>query len=105
MKPFITGSHAYGAPTAESDVDLVIPPMIPDSLSKLTLYSESGDIPIKYGNLNILVAPTEEAFWLWWKCTETLKSVKPVTREFAISFIERKFSEAGIDRFLYNSGE
>jgi len=105
MKPFITGSHAYGTPTSESDIDLVIPPMISESLDKLINYSESGTVPIKYGNLNILAAPNEEAFWLWWKCTRDLTRIKPVTRDFAIEFIETKFKEAGISRFLSNSGE
>ena len=61
MKPFITGSHAYGTPTTESDIDLVIPPMMSEDLSKLILYSDSTDVPINYGNLNVLVAPTEKS--------------------------------------------
>lgn len=105
MKPFITGSHAYGTPTSGSDIDLVIPPMMSNDLDTLILYSDNIDVPIKYGNINILVAPTEEAFWLWWECTKELKLKSPVTRDYAIEFIECKFQEAGIERFLTNSGE
>lgn len=105
MKPFITGSRAYGTPTAESDVDLVIPPMISQDQHTIVKLSDNLDIPIKYGNLNLIIAPTEEAFWLWWKCTKELKQIKPVTRECAINLIESRFQQAGIDRFLHNSGE
>ena len=102
MTPFITGSHAYGTPAEYSDIDLVIPPMKESEVELLRTASSAGII--KYDKLNLIVAPTEEAFHLWEECNNELKAQKPVTRKFAIEFIESKFKNTGIERFLDNSG-
>lgn len=103
MTPFITGSRAYGMPTADSDIDLVIPPMIDSEVEMLRNCSCAGII--KYDKLNLIIAPTEEAFYMWKKCNDELVKMKPVSRSFAIGYLERSFKEAGIERFLCNSGE
>jgi len=105
MRPFITGSHAYGLPNEDSDIDLVIPPLTWNSDLNLLRTNKDGAGVIRYGKLNLIVAPTDEAFRLWQRCNEHLKSMKPVTREFAIRYIESAFNNAGISRFLDNSGE
>lgn len=105
MYPFITGSHAYGLPNEDSDIDLVIPPIVFSNDLDLLRLNKDGAGVIRYGKLNLIVAPTDEAFRLWQKCNEHLKSMKPVTREFAVRYIESAFNNAGISRFLDNSGE
>lgn len=104
MYPFITGSHAYGTPYESSDVDLVIPPLTwRNDLELLRINGGEAGV-IRYGKLNLIIAPTPEAFHLWQKCNEHLKTIKPVTREFAVRYIESAFKNAGISRFLDNSG-
>ena len=73
MRAFITGSHAYGTPTEESDVDLVI---LVDwaTLDKLNNLSEkglnesatdSGDISLRFGKLNLICVADEAIFAAW----------------------------------------
>ncbi len=102
--PFITGSLAYGTPTSDSDIDIVIPPMSETDLNLLRTFSEGGAV-LRFGKLNIIIAPTEEAFDLWKQCNDKLEAMSPVTRGFAVSYIESAFKSAGIERFIHNSGE
>ena len=93
MKPFITGSHAYGTPTAESDIDLVLPPMGQTELFKFVLLSDNSEFPIRYGKLNIIVPESKKHFYLWLNCTQELVKKKPVTREYAIEYIQQRFRD------------
>jgi len=69
---FITGSHAYGAPTEESDVDLVI--FVDQATKKLlTGLSDTKGIPVRFGKLNLVMPDTSEEFDDWKKTTDILK--------------------------------
>ena len=68
---FITGSRAYGQPNAESDVDLVL---FVDGLAAfiLTQQSETKEIPVRYGNLNLILCHSEEEYDAWEKFTQDM---------------------------------
>lgn len=85
------GSRAYGTPREDSDVDLVIQLSIEDEilLREGLGLKETGSIRI--GNLNIIVARTDEQYELWRSGIEILKSRAPVTRQEAIEFFDVHF--------------
>lgn len=68
---FITGSRAYGQPNAESDVDLVL---LVDDLTTFTLtqQSETKAVPVRYGNLNLILCHSEEEYDAWEKFTQDM---------------------------------
>lgn len=86
-RAFITGSRAYGTPTKDSDVDIVI---LADSDAESLLWnlSESSD-KILLGRANIIACETEERFDLWKRGTDELIARRPVTRSEAIEHFTR----------------
>jgi hypothetical protein len=72
MNAFVTGSRAYGTPKSDSDVDLVIltDPYTADMLMK---QSDGGKIPIRFGNLNLVVCTDPAEFAIWKVGTEIVK--------------------------------
>jgi len=100
-RPFITGSHAYGIPTKESDIDVVV---LMDSDLAMTLapfqdnpidmdYTKFRSVPLCFGNLNIIACHDIEVWKMWWDGTEHLKKIKPVTREFACRYFDQLRNE------------
>lgn len=98
MKAFMTGSHVYGKPTPNSDVDLVI---YVDQQTAKRLFSLSDEpqsdaegkySTIMFGRLNLLVCTDETRFASWQKGTEQLCKQQPVTREDAIDVFKRLFA-------------
>jgi hypothetical protein len=97
---FITGSHAYGTPTADSDIDLVIL-VEPHQVSRLMELSgirwgegsttgyEHACVSAKFDRLNLLICWTELQYDVWRQGTDELKEDRPVTREQAVE----KFKE------------
>lgn len=76
MNSFITGSHAYGAPTKASDIDLVI---MVDSHTKQFLKrhrsnnDEHEDSPvIRFGKLNLIICEDEVEFAYWKTATSMM---------------------------------
>ena len=106
MKAFITGSRAYGQPTSESDLDLVI---LVDEHTKslLTTLSDSGKEPIRFGKLNIIACTSEEEFTVWkygtlvlvHKRDESQKALPYNLDPFSIELLATE----SIDRFLAKS--
>jgi predicted nucleotidyltransferase len=91
--PFITGSVAYGTPTAESDIDLVVL-MDTSTARRLNnmadakqpdskIYSDDVDIQFRFGKLNIIACYEPEVFQAWRKGTLELAHRRPVTRDDA----------------------
>ena len=89
---FLTGSHAYGVPREDSDVDLVI---YTDSseLTKLaaalgtTVNDDDTSYPsinIKEGKLNLIVTSEPGEYAAWLSVTRELKKQRPVSREKAV---------------------
>lgn len=100
-KAFITGSRAYGTPTEDSDVDLVV---LVDYETLDKLVELAPDLPefrnldhydhrsvegasLKFGKLNIIAIAREELFDCWCKGTNDLILKKPVTRDEAIAHL------------------
>lgn len=92
---FITGSQAYGTPTEESDVDLVI---LVDPKTLRFLMGAFGDIKeddesykdmtsaqFSIGTLNLILCQEVKHYRQWQRGTKTLKAMAPVTREQAVA--------------------
>lgn len=91
---FITGSHAYGEPHADSDVDLVVRADV-DDMSLLRELSGCRQGPIRFGQLNLIVCTNDELFTAWQKGTEQLmaegrETGLPVTRERACEVLKAR---------------
>lgn len=66
---FITGSHAYGIPNADSDVDLVL--LLDERTTQLLeAYSETKKVPVRYGNLNLILCHSEAEYDSWKEFTD-----------------------------------
>ena len=70
MNAFITGSRAYGKPTANSDVDLVIRVNTETAqelqrLSDNPFENQGGVVVVRYGKLNLIVCETDEQYAVW----------------------------------------
>lgn len=97
-RSFVTGSHAYGTPRYDSDIDLVI--LVSESdLELLQKCSEkknfwhqdeqySRNTPqaacLRFGDLNIIACTDEMQYDVWKKGTKRLKAKAPVLREEAV---------------------
>lgn len=95
---FLTGSHAYGTPTADSDVDLVVRVTDAATLADLLLCAEvataAKDKPAsavglpqssyRFGRLNIILCHTDRQYADWRDGTALLIASRPVTRDRAV---------------------
>jgi hypothetical protein len=73
MEAFITGSRAYGNPTAGSDIDLVV------RVSEATRYRlrqlagcTKPDDPVHFGRLNLILVTDDATMAVWKLGTESL---------------------------------
>lgn len=99
---FLTGSRAYGNPTADSDFDIVLPCSNTLAWTLRKHFVDWGKSPstvdsIKIGNLNLLLSPTQEDYAVWVEGTKQLIEVKPVTRSQAVTLFQRLRKAAGIE--------
>jgi len=101
LNSFLTGSHAYGTPNEKSDVDMVV--LVTEKERNILLANtDTGGSKIMFGKLNLIIlskdVPAEvEQFLLWKKGTEDLIARRPVTRDFAIQYLD----EIGVDSLYY----
>lgn len=94
MNAFITGSHAYGTPRPDSDIDLAV--MLSDDAVQ-RLREKADALPgsadkfnsLRFGMLN-LICLSDRKFAAWKDATEALIARRPVTREEAIDEIDRR---------------
>lgn len=106
-KAFVTGSHAYGSPGTDSDMDLVLY-VTPKDLNRLRAladheepsplaqdYIYAGGTPLRFGRLNLICCTYEKYFEVWRDGTRRLKRMAPVTRQFAVAFMTKLRREAG----------
>jgi predicted nucleotidyltransferase len=76
MRGFITGSRAYGEPTNESDIDLVV--MVDASARNLlrmlsdTPEATRGIVVVRFGKLNLILPEDEAELAVWKVGTEQL---------------------------------
>jgi len=93
MKAFLTGSHVYGTPNEESDVDLVICTDA-DTMRKLEKLADSdtavsGDndhasASVRFGKLNLTIVTNEDEWQAWRLATLALEAEKPVSKGRAV---------------------
>ncbi|WP_406698586.1 nucleotidyltransferase domain-containing protein [Singulisphaera sp. Ch08] len=101
MNAFLTGSHIYGTPHEDSDIDLVV--MMPVSqLGRLNeLIAEDADSEMRYegmkpgacvrfGKLNLIVVTDQDDYRAWQEGTAELTARKPVTRDEAKAVFHAK---------------
>lgn len=109
---FITGSFAYGAPTAQSDIDMVVL-MDPDKEATLrsALSCPRGQ-PIRAGRLNVIVTNDPDEYALWQVGTLQLQQAQRdrnkgrhlfdehvgIPRDEAKAFLDQLFELAGMPR-------
>lgn len=109
FRSFLTGSQAYGTPTNESDIDLVVLVDSQDAIFELANFSQpnkeercsasdlvaQGNASLRFGKLNLIVTIHPEIFNLWKRGTEYLRSIAPVTREQAMEHFRRLREQIG----------
>lgn len=100
MNAFLTGSHAYGIPRPDSDIDIVM--LVDDELYKLLNATYTG--PIKDGKVNLIPFTNKIRYECWLKATEYLKTIAPVSREMAVARIRFELELAGIPELDGESG-
>ena len=108
-KAFVTGSHAYGLPGPDSDMDLVVyvTQKDLDRLKRLADeaacnqlardYIAAGGTPLRFGRLNLICCTNEKYFEVWREGTRRLRKQAPVTRHFACCFLAKLRREAGFN--------
>jgi hypothetical protein len=98
---FLTGSRAYGIPTARSDIDLVVPlpGEVVQELLKLAQEGSKppGSVSLKFGKLNLIVPTSEDSLQVWRSGTSVLAALKPVERKTAVEHFTRLRRAAGIE--------
>ncbi len=110
-KAFLTGSYAYGKPTRDSDIDLVVFVSETD-LEKLrgqaddapsdqvkadvdNDYISAGGTPLRFGRLNLICCVGDKYYDVWRKGTFELKQRAPVSRDEACAHFRKLRKEAG----------
>src|SRR5437899_12858576 len=94
MRSFLTGSHVYGTPKPDSDIDLVVL-VSPEHLAKLREFADAdykwnndyhtAKLSFRFGKLNLICCTNEIDFNVWKEGTEKLQEIQPVTREDAVA--------------------
>lgn len=84
---FLIGSRVYGTPRPDSDLDLVIlaEPEVRRALYDFADTEPKG--PLRFGNLNIIVATTVEEYRTWGQALLTAlddSRFEPITRDEAV---------------------
>lgn len=95
IEAFLTGSHAYGRPREDSDIDICV---LADHITRTTLralcddetsyptkpgYDARDGESLRFGRINLIVVPNKAEFEAWRQATEELTVRKPVTRDEA----------------------
>lgn len=107
-RTIITGSYAYGTPTPDSDLDIVVC-MGSDDLELLRKHADdASDLKrahpsdfdgalssgsFRFGKLNVIACVDPALFDTWWFGTHFLKTKAPVTRDQAVRYLQKKRKE------------
>lgn len=92
MEAFLTGSHAYGEPGPNSDIDLVVfvSQETANKLWKLRRQGCEGHSSLQLDNVNLITITDPDQYAAWEKGTaELLESDQPVSREKAVRLFKR----------------
>ena len=102
---FVTGSRVYGVPREDSDWDIVIRCDKKDAteifgIPQVHIGPTGIDYPLDnkgtshyLGNINYILCFTDQRFDNWKKGTETLKNLRPVTRDVAVNLFKSLFEK------------
>ena len=91
MSAYLTGSHAYGTPRADSDVDLVVHIPLGHEAAVLlknashVCFDGPSSMSLMFGRLNLIVFREIDEFDKWREVTDALASKAPVTRDEAVA--------------------
>lgn len=104
VNAILTGSRAYGVPTATSDTDVV---MLVDQTTMAVLVGEADEAPeasrsgtpgaaasVRFGKLNLILHTEPEIFDAWRAATAELIARKPVERDEAVKVIKSHMARA-----------
>lgn len=87
---FLTGSRVYGRPRADSDIDLVLR-VTPEAGQEfralgepLSRYPAITSESVRFGNLNLILCYTDEAFASWMKAKDQCILHAPINRHRAV---------------------
>jgi hypothetical protein len=106
VKPFLTGSHAYGTPHKDSDIDIV---MMIDDADLEEVLGENDEFETKgehsggnpsylIGNVNFIVVDKLE-YDCWLEATNMMKSSgHKFNKKEATEIIDKCYDKAGITR-------
>lgn len=97
VKALLTGSYAYGTPTKDSDIDLVVL-MTEDTLRELIKHNDNElreDLDnyeplganLKFGKLNLIAVTEYGLFKVWEQGTQHLIDRRPVSRDEAVEYL------------------
>jgi hypothetical protein len=107
MAPFITGSRAYGQPTKDSDVDVVV--FMDEGLrnflrTQIDPNENPGNQPpnyaLRFGQLNLICCVYPKQYEAWRRGTLDLIKERPVTRERAIEVLEKIREGLGVEEVI-----
>lgn len=102
-EPFVTGSHAYGTPRPDSDIDVVIliDKTTKDFISDFADKSDKtpGHYAMRFGVLNLICCIYKEQYNAWREGTLRLIKESPVSRERAIEVLQEEREKQGINFF------
>lgn len=106
IRAFVTGSHAYGTPRDNSDIDLVVL-VEPESLALLRVAVGADPPPasagpdtsasLMFGKLNLVVVRDEREFQIWRDVTAELALRRPVDQATAKALLCERLAKPNTD--------
>lgn len=100
QRPFITGSRAYGSPSEDSDLDIVIrcdryiAAVVESLIGRSTSDYDHESVSVQCGQVNLHLCTTDREYDRWKLGTRSCEVVAPVDRETA----KKLLRVAGVDR-------
>lgn len=100
QRPFITGSRAYGSPSDDSDLDIVIrcdryvAAVVEALVGKSSSDYDHESVSVQCGNVNLHLCTTDREYDRWKLGTRSCEVVAPIDRDTA----KKLMRVAGVDR-------
>lgn len=106
MNAFITGSHAYGTPRPDSDIDVVV---LVDGVTEYMIhkmsdvYDSKKQTPCVFGKLNLIFCTDPISFTCWHMATMQMSNDQKranvsYDKHEATEIIDSYFAQAGLPR-------
>ena len=112
MKAFVTGSHVFGNPKEDSDIDLVVRVASLFDLDALIKQSDThlptsafqcqGQFSLRFGNLNLLVTRTDSYYAAWKIATDAARKLRaekgePLAKDEYVPLFRRVFGDLELE--------